>query len=159
DGGRQGLLRNADMVAEDPFQDSADVGRRPQVAILVKRVPRQARPVGEDAAALDSATDENGDSGCAVIGGGSAGHARGPPEFRRDGDSGTGPCCAESAAGRIDRLVERTEQAAEPSADRPFLLVRVPAVQADRPDAWSVGAGEQRTRGLAGGAERSRRAG
>src|ERR1700739_420564 len=61
DGRLQASLVSAQMVPQEPFQNSAQVGGRLQIALLQEVGVFDARPIGDDAAAFERAAGEQRD--------------------------------------------------------------------------------------------------
>ncbi len=139
------------MVPEQPLHDRAQIGCRLQIAALVEVGVAKARPIGDDAPALQRAAGEQSDGRGPVVGAAVAIDVRGAAELGDRDDDRLAPGIAHIGRDRRHRVVERAQEIGEPPLDRTFIDMGVPAIKGERADARPVRPSEElrrRTRGL-----------
>ncbi len=101
------------------------------------------RPVGDDAAALDHAADQEGDRAGAVVGADRAVDAGGAAEFGDDHHHCVGPALLESALEGSQRVVQPAQKPGEAAGRAALVGVGVPTLEGERSDAGAVIGGDE----------------
>src|SRR5579872_2535334 len=91
DGGVEGALLDAEMVAEDAFEQAAHVERRPSIPVFEQAILRQGRPVADDTATLQRTARQQRRRAGAVVSAGSAVDPGGAAELGDSDDQGVAP--------------------------------------------------------------------
>jgi len=138
------------MIFQHAFEHCAQIGGRFEIAVLVQIGTFQARPIGDDAAALERAADKERDRRGAVVGAVGAVDTRGAAEFGGKRDYGILPGTAHIGFDGGERIVERAEELRQSAGRDAFIDMRVPAVERKRADARTIRL-RQKSRGIAGG--------
>src|SRR5260370_231531 len=143
-----GAVIRTEVNPEQALEHGSQVGGGLEIALVVEIGLLEARPIGNDPAALERAADQERHRGGAVIGPIGAVDARGPPEFGDQRHHGLLPGWPHILFDRPEGAINRTKQVCQAPSHCALVSMGIPAVQRQRTDPRSVRTGEN----LAGGA-------
>src|SRR5262249_31750980 len=125
----QDAIFHAQVIPEQALEHGTQIRRRLEVALLMEIGLLEARPIGDDPATLERATDQQRHRGSAMIGAVVAVEAGSAAELGNERHYGLAPGCAHVGLDRRQSGVERTEQLRQPAVDHAFVYRNVPTIQ------------------------------
>src|SRR5262245_2345920 len=140
-------LLDPQVIAQQALEHRAKIDGGLEIATLVEVGGLQARPVGDDASASESAAGQQRHGACTVIGAVGTVDASSASELGDDGNYRLAPAIAHVGLDRRQRAVERAKQVGELARCSTLVDVSVPTNKAHRADAGAVRTGEIAGRG------------
>ncbi len=126
------------MIAQHAGGDGAEIRRRLQVAILIKRTGPEARPVGQHAPALYCAARDEYRAAHAMIGALRAVHRDGAAELADDEDGGVLPRRTKAGFQGGQATIQREQVGRQRTEWAGLVHMAVPAAELDHRDALAV---------------------